>query len=130
MLPDSLKRYLSDVEQSIAQLGGVYVERYEEEILSQNRINLRLRIRFKSGAMLEINEAVIFLTDSISHLGYRYHFQNSGNELIFRYDNTPHFQNIISFPHHLHTPKEVIASEKPSLPKVLKEAEKWEKQAS
>lgn len=41
MLLDPLRRYLTEVEQAVVQLGGVYIERYEEEILSPNRINLR-----------------------------------------------------------------------------------------
>ena len=52
MLHDSLRRYLREVEKALIDLGGIYVERYEEEILSPSRINLRLRIRFKSGATL------------------------------------------------------------------------------
>ncbi len=44
-------------------LGGIqnaHVERYYEvEILSSDRINLRIRIRFANGCLLEMNEAVI-----------------------------------------------------------------------
>ena len=84
MLHDSLGRYLREVEKALIDLGGIYVERYEEEILSPSRINLRLRIRFKSGATLEMSEAVIVVSESVSHLGYRYHFQNSDNGIVFR----------------------------------------------
>ena len=129
MLHDSLKQYLIEVERAVVQLGGVYVEGYEEEILSSNRINLHLRIRFKSGATLEMNEAVIIAAESVAHLGYRYHFQNSQNYIIFRYDNTPHFPNIATYPHHLHTPEGVVASKKPSMSEVIKEAGNWEKRS-
>jgi len=44
--------------------------------------------------------------------------------LIFRYDSTPHFPNLPNFPHHKHLPDDIIASEKPEITQVLKEATK------
>jgi hypothetical protein len=79
MLHDSLKCYLKEIEDVFARLEGVYVERYEEEVLSSKKINLRLRIRFRSGATIEISEAVVVVQESISSLDYRYHFQNLEN---------------------------------------------------
>ena len=58
MLLDLLARYLSHVEGEVRHLKDAYVERYEEEILA-NRVNLRVRVRFSNGFMLELNEAVI-----------------------------------------------------------------------
>jgi hypothetical protein len=128
MLHDSLKYYLKEIEDVVSRLEGVYVERYEEEVLSSKRINLRLRIRFKSGATIEISEAVVVVRESISSLGYRYHFQNLENHTLFRYDNTPHFPEFETFPHHKHTQTKVIASEKPSIREVIEEAGRWENQ--
>ena len=122
MLHDSLTRYLQRVEDAVKTIEGAHVERYEEELLSEDRINLRIRIRFKSGELLEINEAVISEGGEINHLNYRYHFQDKRNKLIFRYDNTPHFPNFDSFPHHKHLLKEVISSKHSDLIEVIKEA--------
>ena len=122
MLLDFLSRYLGDVEAAVRKLEGTYVERYEEEIMAANRVNLRIRIRFPSGHMLELNEAVIGQAGAVVHLGYRYHFQDGKNNLVFRYDNTPHFQEIETFPHHKHLPSEVAAVEQPSILKVIEEA--------
>ena len=55
MLLEVLSRYLSDVEGEVRKLKGAYVERYEEELLAINRVNLRIRVRFPSGHMLELN---------------------------------------------------------------------------
>jgi hypothetical protein len=128
MLHDSLKNYLREVEDVVSHLSGVYVERYEEEVLSSKRINLRLRIRFKSGATIEISEAVVVIKESISPLGYRYHFKNLDNQTLFRYDNTPHFPKFDTFPHHKHIQTKVVASEKPSIREVIEEAGRWENQ--
>ena len=59
MLFDSLIKYLSEVEATVRQAEGAYVERYEEEIVAADRVNLRIRVRFQKGHMLELNEAVI-----------------------------------------------------------------------
>ncbi len=52
MLRDLLSEHLCAVEAIVRKLKGVYVERYEEEIITDNRVNLRIRIRFKSGYLL------------------------------------------------------------------------------
>ena len=56
-------------------------------------------------------------------LDYRYHCQNTENGLLFRYDNTPHFPTLSSFPHHKHLPDDVIVSVKPTIFQVIKESE-------
>lgn len=72
--------------------------------------------------MLELNEAVVAEGGNIIHLGYRYHLQDAQNNLVFRYDNTPHFPETESFPHHKHVPDKVAAVEQPSILKVIEEA--------
>ena len=122
MLLEVLSRYLSDVEGEVRKLKGAYVERYEEELLAINRVNLRIRVRFPSGHMLELNEAVIVEEGQFMHLGYRYHFQDKQNNLVFRYDNTPHFPGLEGFPHHKHFPDKVSGVEEPSILNVIQEA--------
>jgi len=122
MLHDILSQYFGDIENSIRKLERANVERYEEEVLTPSRANLRIRVRFLSGQLLEVNEAIVLEADKIKHLGYRYHFQDQENNLIFRYDNTPHFPDLKSFPHHKHLNKKVEASNKPQILNVIKEA--------
>jgi hypothetical protein len=97
---DVLSQYLGNVEAAVRQLVDVYIEHYEEEILGAKRANLRIRVRFSSGHLLELNEAFFVERKRIKHLGYRYHFQDTQNNLVFRYDNTPHFPGLENFPHH------------------------------
>ena len=97
-------------------------ENYVEEILTSERANLRIGLRFQSGCLLEINEAIIVENGVLKTLGYRYHFQRTGNELLFRYDNTPHLPDLPSFPHYKHLCDAVVASSKPDLLDVLQEA--------
>jgi hypothetical protein len=121
MLHDALKNYLDTVEQAVLSCECAYVERYTEEILTPERVNLRLRLRFDKGYLLEIHEAVIMENQSLVHLDYRYHCQDEQNHLVFRYDCTPHFPDLASFPHHKHLPDTVIVSERPEIGTVLQE---------
>ena len=122
MLHEILSQYFEDIEDSIRKLESANVERYEEEILTSSRANLRIRVRFLSGHLLELNEAIVIEEDQLKHLGYRYHFQDQQNSLIFRYDNTPHFPDIKSFPHHKHKKNKVEDSDEPLILNVIKEA--------
>jgi hypothetical protein len=58
----------------------------------------------------------------VRHLGYRYHFQDGDKSLVFRYDNTPHFPGLKSFPHHKHLKDDVIAADKPTIVSVIEES--------
>ena len=124
MLHNLLSRYLDKIEAEIRKLEDVYVERYEEEILASDRINLRIRVRFKAGNLFELNEAVIIEGDKLERLNYRYHFQDRQNNLIFRYDNTPHFPDLENFPHHKHLRDGIMSSEEPKVVRVIEEAVK------
>ena len=122
MLHDILVQYLRNVENAVRGLPDSYVERYVEEHLTSNRVNLRIRIRFADGYLLELNESAIAEGKDIKHLGYRYHFQDKKNNLIFRYDNTPHFPDLESYPDHKHSSSGVIATKKPSITEAIHEA--------
>lgn len=113
--------YLDSVEEAFSNIESAYIERYEEEILTPERCNLRIRIRFSNGSLLEWNEAFISEKDHLRHLGYRYHFQDRNNKLIFRYDNTPHFPDLKTYPNHKHKTGNVVTSERPSVWDVLEE---------
>jgi len=121
MLVNPLSKYLNEAEAAFSSLSSGYIERYEEECLAPGRVNLRIRVRFPKGQMLEWNEAVIGEEGHIDHLAYRYHFQDRENRLIFRYDNTPHFPGLKTFPNHKHLQDSVIPADRPSVFEVLKE---------
>lgn len=70
-----------------------------------------------------LNEAVIVEADNLVSLDYRYHCQDAKNGLLFRYDITPHFPTLNSFPHHKHLPDDVIISAKLTIFQVIKESE-------
>lgn len=123
MPPSVLADYLDAVEQAVSLLENVYVENYVEEILTPTRANLRIRLRFSNGCLLELNEAVIVEANNLVSLDYRYHCQDAQNRLLFRYDNAPHFPDLASFPHHKHLPDDTVESDKPTVFHVLEECQ-------
>ena len=73
MLHELLVAYLGRVERTIRECGQAYVEQYVEEILTPERTNLRIRLRFEWGDLLEISEAVVVEGGCLVPLDYRYH---------------------------------------------------------
>lgn len=63
--------------------------------------------------------------EKVARLMYSYHYQSGENNLIFRYDDTPHHPELTGFPHHKHIGVEgvVMAPEPPGLAEVLAEIE-------
>jgi hypothetical protein len=126
MLHEAISHYLREVEAILGEIEDAYTELYEEEILASDRVNLRIRLRFYNGYLLELNEAITF-EGEVRDLRYRYHFQDKEKNLVFRYDNTPHFPNLKSFPHHKHLKDEVVATDKPPDVRVIREAKRQAK---
>ena len=71
--------------------------------------------------ILDILEVIKITNKQLSKKKYKYHFRNSDNSLIFRYDNAPHHKNSETFPHHKHLPDEIVSSEEPNLLQILSE---------
>ena len=111
------------MENAVTECSDAYVERYVEEILTPQRVNLRIRLRTAKRHLLEIHEAVAVVNDQLVHLDYRDHCQDELNRLRFRYDSTPHFPDLPTCPHHKHLPDgHVIPSDRPDIARVLQEA--------
>ena len=82
-------------------------------------------IYFVDGSLLHFRELVnLQLTDE--RVMYAYHYQGKAQRLIFRYDNTAHFPNLLNAPHHKHIGEEQVIGvegEIPNLGEILREIE-------
>jgi hypothetical protein len=68
--------------------------------------HLRVRVVFSDGGTLEFSEYFQYTPEgSIQVVTYSYHWADIENNLIIRWDNTPHFPNLPGFPHHFHEGK-------------------------
>ena len=117
----TIEEYFAYTRQLIQSVPDAYAERYEEEILSMSRGNLRIRLRFSDQALLEISEAIVLVAGECRWLSYRYHYQDPSVALVFRYDNAPHHREIPSHPDHKHAGDQVVASLHPSIEQLLLE---------
>ena len=50
--------YFEEVQSLIQRLARVEIERYEEQVLSKDSGNLRIRLRFRDNSLLELSEAI------------------------------------------------------------------------
>ncbi|MEH2400966.1 toxin TumE [Nostoc sp.] len=116
-----IQAYLDEIEQLLLNCSNTYIEEYSAVVLITERANLRIRIRLALKYLLAVSEAFVIVDNQITYIDYRYHFQDEQNSLIFRYDSTPHFPKLPSFPHHKHLFDNVIACEKPHIADVLQE---------
>ena len=118
----TLAEYFAEIFQLIQALAGVDVERYEEQLLSATRGNLRLRLRFADQALLEMSEAVLCTAGTLQWLSYRYHYQELSG-VVLRYDNAPHHPEVVTHPDHKHIGGDVVASSHPTIEQVLLEVQ-------
>lgn len=78
---------------------------------------------FRTKWILEFDEIIAQERNKINKQKYRYHIMDKGKQLIFRYDNVPHFPKIKTHPHHRHTKDRVTESKSPGLLEVIDEVE-------
>lgn len=116
-----LKMYLDRLEDTLRsrqELTILYLS-YREV---QGTGNFRAQIRFYDESVLTIREEMSEShQQSIERVRYVFQYQRSDGTLIFRYDNSPHYPDLPTFPAHKHTPNGVIAAEAPDLTDVLRE---------
>jgi hypothetical protein len=122
MSRNRFRNYFDQVDQILETYPNIYAESYNATILSGERANLKLRFRFYFKYLLSISEALVVVDEQITAIDYRYHFQDGQNNLIFRYDNTPHFPDLLSFPHHKHLADQVISCNQSSIATVIQDA--------
>jgi len=77
-------------------------------------------IHFVNGSTLHFKEYVDTHDQKFGKLAYSYHFQDSGNQLLFRYDNAAHKPRL-PFTDHKHLPDQIIAASAPGIEEVLAE---------
>ena len=118
-----LNRYLYRLYDTIISRGYVEIGRLDFDELPGRQGIIEGRLKFHDGSLLEFDEVIIFRNEQIAKLRYAYHYQNESGEVIFRYDNAPHYPNILTYPHHKHVGSTVEPTQVPDLSDVLREIE-------
>lgn len=64
---------------------------------------LRVRLKLFDSSLLESSEYVqLSSSGEVQVVTYSYHWADAQNNLIHRWDNTPHHPGLAGFPHHIH----------------------------
>lgn len=76
--------------------------------------HFRARVTFTDNSLLEFSEFVEQnADDEIQVVTYSYHWSDENDNIIRRWDNTPHFPKLKHFPHHVHVKEDDVISGKP-----------------
>lgn len=78
-------------------------------------------IVFIDGSSLIIFQHARIERDKLVITDYRYHYMETNNRMIFRYDNAPHYPGIKTFPQHKHCPLVIEEAGMPGIEEVLAE---------
>lgn len=119
-----LKRYLHRLYDTIISRGYVEIERLDFDELPGRQGIIEGRLKFYDGSLLDFDEVVLLQSEQLVKLRYAYHYQSASGDIIFRYDNAPHYPNIITYPHHKHVGSNVEPTQVPDLSEILNEIER------
>ena len=118
-----IKRYLHRLYDTIISRGYVEIEHLSFDELPGRQGIIQGRLKFHDGSLLDFDEVILLRREQLVKLRYAYHYQNEAGELIFRYDNAPHYPNIVTYPHHKHVGFVVEPTQVPDLSEILREIE-------
>lgn len=95
--------YLESVIDHLSEVSIISSSRIIREYSNPNKAHLRARLTFVDNSYLEFYEYIERGGNGeINVKTYSYHWAGENNELIRRWDNTPHFPKSENFPHHIH----------------------------
>jgi hypothetical protein len=119
-----IEDYFQQIEQAIAQSYIVVDSQFVTDKRSLYIGFIEGTLTFLDGSTLHFMEFVN-VKMTVNRYKYSYHYQDTTETLIFRYDMAPHHRDVSTFPHHKHTANgQVIDAMTPSLPDVLEDIER------
>ena len=117
-----IEDYFRDVEALITGSRAVHSSSMTYDKRSTHIGFIRGDIYFLDGSVLHLREFVQS-QHVIERYMYAYHYQRPDGTFVFRYDNTPHFPSLPTFPYHKHEGSEanVVSASPHDLQAVLTE---------
>ncbi len=86
----------------------------------ENEGMIREKVLFVDGRVLYLMEYL----EGETRAKYRFHLDDKDGNILFRYDNAPHHNDVKTFPHHKHTTGDkILPSKEMKFVEVLKEIE-------
>ena len=115
-----IDEHLDEIEKIIKGDSLVILSDFQRIYTSQNTAYIKAKVRFIDNSFLSIFHHV-HDENGLFGFDYRYHYMDSKNTMIFRYDNAPHHPEVQSSPHHKHTSSGIKESEMPNIRDILSE---------
>lgn len=117
----SLYQYLVRLETVLHARQDIHVELFQVTVGTIG-VTFSSEVRFSDGSRLSVTEQLVPVGKHDYHrVVYKFHYQDKDSNLIFRYDNAPHYPHLSTFPAHKHTRGAIIEAEPPDLNDVLVE---------
>ncbi len=120
----NLGRYLDRLYATIHSRRGTTIEAFElldRSVTAGRTSEFYVRLRFWDGSLLQVEEALVAHAYAIVKTRYSYHYPDAEGDLVFRYDNAPHYPDLPGFPEHRHDADSVTPAAAPDLSQVLRE---------
>lgn len=80
---------------------------------------LKIKATVKDGSVLYVTEL-----HAASYQKYSYHWQKENGEMLIRWDNSPHYKKLKTFPHHRHESDNVLPSHRITIDEIIEEIRK------
>lgn len=117
----SLYHYLVRLESILRSRQDIELELLQIDVVTIG-FKFRSELRFIDGSRLTIVEQLEPIgRRDYRRIAYKYHFRNQNGDLVFRYDNSPHYPHLATFPAHKHIGNTVVEAQPPDLSEVLAE---------
>ena len=117
--PDS---HFDELERRISSNPLVIFHDLKKSQTSPSTLYVKGEIVFVDGTSLAIFQHIRMIEAGAIITDYRYHYMNFENQMIFRYDNAPHHDELETHPHHKHVGEKIIAHNQPHFTAVMDEA--------
>ena len=96
-----IEGYFRQMGELIANTGIVHSSTISYDKRSAHVGFIRGTVYFVDGSLLHLREFVNMQPDAERYM-YVYHYQRRDGTLVFRYDNSPHFPALSTYPHQRH----------------------------
>lgn len=117
----SLYHYLVRLETVLHARQDINVELLQIDVVTIG-VKFSSELRFYDGSRLSVAEQLEPVGKrDYNRVAYKFHYQDKDGNLIFRYDNSPHYPHLSTFPAHKHIGSTVVEAEPPDLNEVLAE---------
>lgn len=117
----SVYSYLARLEDTLRSRRDITIEALRLTLTTIGAI-FEANLRFHEGSWLRVVEEIEQAErQTVRRVNYSFHYQRADGMLVFRYDNSPHYPNLPSFPDHKHEGGAVRGAKAPDLADVLRE---------